>query len=352
MHLQGQHLQGQHILSVEQFSLADINTLFTTAEKLELVAKGVVTTKILDGAILANLFFEASTRTRMSFHSAFARLGGDICDTTGFSFSSISKGESLADTAQVISEYADVIVMRHPEQGAVADFAQHATVPVINGGDGPGEHPTQALLDLYTITRHFNQTNQPVDGATIALSGDLKHGRTVHSLAKLLARYQQITFHFIAPDSLQMPPAIIDWLAAKGHRVHCFPRPEQGLPDADVIYCTRIQKERFNAEQLDATPDESQLFSINQAIINRYAKPSAIILHPLPRDSRDGAFDLSTDLDADPRLQIFTQAANGIPVRMALFVHCLGLQDLVGHDFAPAPWAQSKSAHKKPAPQR
>lgn len=332
-------LQGQHVLSVEQFSVAQIRELFATAEKLEAVAKGNVTTRLLNGAILANLFFEASTRTRMSFHSAFARLGGDICDTTGFSFSSISKGESLSDTARVISEYADVIVMRHPEQGSVAAFAEYAEVPVINGGDGAGEHPTQALLDLYTIRREFHKTDKHVGGATIAMTGDLKNGRTVHSLAKLLALFDDITFNFVSPNALPMPPAIIENLQASGHQVNIFTNPAKGIRDADVIYCTRIQQERLGETQLG---DSHDLFSIDRQLIQANAKPQAIILHPLPRDSRQGAFDLTTDLDDDPRLKIFTQAANGIPVRMALFVHCLGLQAEVGSDFTPTTWAASK----------
>ncbi len=330
-------LQGQHVLSVEQFDLSQIHALFETAKKLEAVAQGKVTTKLLNGAILANLFFEASTRTRMSFHSAFARLGGDICDTTGFSFSSISKGESLSDTARVISAYADVIVMRHPEQGAVADFAQYAEVPVINGGDGPGEHPTQALLDLYTISSEFEKLGKKIEGSVIAMTGDLKHGRTVHSLSKLLSLYDNLTFHFVSPDALAMPASIIEKIQAAGHQVKIFTSAEKGIQQADVIYCTRIQQERLSD---DNSIDD--LFSINKALLEPNAKSDAIIMHPLPRDTREGAFDLTTDFDDDSRLKIFTQAANGIPVRMALFVHCLGLENEVGKDFQPSLWAKTK----------
>lgn len=331
-------LQGKHILSVDQFDLDQVNTLFDTAEKLEDVAKGKVSTNLLNGAILANMFFEASTRTRMSFHSAFARLGGDICDTTGFSFSSISKGESLEDTARVIAEYADVIVMRHPEQGSVAAFAEHSTVPVINGGDGPGEHPTQALLDLYTIRREFGKLGKDINGSTIAMTGDLKNGRTVHSLAKLVALFDNLTFHFVSPNELPMPASIIEKLQDMGHTVKVFTSPEKGVQNADVIYCTRIQLERFQ----DGKADLQSLFNIDAEVIKPNAKSDAIILHPLPRDTREGAFDLTTDLDDDPRLKIFTQAANGIPVRMALFVHCLGLENEVGKDFVPSKWAATK----------
>ena len=331
-------LQGKHVLSVEQFDLQQIQALFNTAEKLEDVAKGKVTTYLLRGATLANMFFEASTRTRMSFHSAFARLGGDICDTTGFSFSSISKGESLADTAQVISEYADIIVMRHPEKGAVANFAEYAKVPVINGGDGPGEHPTQALLDLYTICREFHKNDKKINGSTIAMTGDLKNGRTVHSLAKLLSLFSNITFHFISPNELPMPASIIETLQNTGHTVKIFTNPENGIQNADVIYCTRIQLERITEKESSL----ESLFNINKSIIEPNAKSDAIILHPLPRDTRKGAFDLNTDLDSDPRLKIFTQAANGIPIRMALFAHCLGVDSDVGNDFQTAKWVKSK----------
>ncbi len=332
-------LQGQHVLSIEQFSLEQVRALFATAEKLEAVAAGKVTTRLLNGAILANLFFEASTRTRMSFHSAFSRLGGDISDTTGFSFSSISKGESLADTARVIAEYADVIVMRHPEQGSVAAFAKHSKTPVINGGDGAGEHPTQALLDLYTIRREFHKTGKKVGGTTIAMTGDLKNGRTVHSLSKLLALFDNMTFHFVSPNALPMPASIIEKLQAAGHTVKIFTDPARGIQGADVIYCTRIQQERLGDSELS---EHGDLFAIDKALIEGSAKADAVILHPLPRDTRDGAYDLSTDLDDDARLKIFTQAANGIPVRMALFVHCLGLENEVGKDFQPSPWAKIK----------
>lgn len=331
-------LQGKHILSVDQFNLATLEHIFATADQLRGLAKGRERTSLLQGAILANLFFEASTRTRMSFHSAFARLGGDVCDTTGFTFSSISKGESLADTARVISEYADVIVMRHPEQGAVAEFAEHASVPVINGGDGPGEHPTQALLDIYTIFHQLNRRAQPINGMTIAMTGDLKHGRTVHSLAKLLCLYDNLTFHFVAPNELQMPSTIVKKIIDSGHQVKSFDNPVDGIVGADVIYATRIQKERFG----EGDKALSNLFNINKECVDQSAKADAIILHPLPRDSRPEAFDLAADLDNDSRLKIFEQVANGIPVRMALFVLALGLDKHINEEtFSAAPWQKN-----------
>ncbi len=333
-------LQGKHILSVDQFNLTSLEQIFAVADRLRNLAKGKQRTHLLQGAILANLFFEASTRTRMSFHSAFARLGGDVCDTTGFTFSSISKGESLADTARITSEYADVIVMRHPEQGAVAEFAQYSQVPVINGGDGPGEHPTQALLDIYTIFHELARDQRIINGSTIAMTGDLKHGRTVHSLAKLLCLYDNLTFHFVAPNALQLPDAILQRIKAAGHKVKLFNSPYDGLAGADIIYATRIQKERFLNES-DASNIDS-LFNIDKACIEQVAKPNAIILHPLPRDSRTDAFDLSSDLDNDPRLKIFQQAANGIPIRMALFTLALGLDNQIDDNaFTDAPWTKT-----------
>ena len=180
----------RHLLSVDQFSRESAEDLFRLADVMLPIARRQKVTRVLEGAVLGNLFFEASTRTRVSFGAAFCRLGGSVCDTTGFTFSSMAKGESIHDTSRVISGYADAIVVRHPDLGAVAEFARATNVPVVNGGDGPGEHPTQALLDLYTIQREFSRLGKRVDGAHIALVGDLKYGRTVHSLIKLLSLYK------------------------------------------------------------------------------------------------------------------------------------------------------------------
>jgi aspartate carbamoyltransferase catalytic subunit len=177
------------LLSVDQFSRDSVEDLFRLADVMQPIARRRKVTRVLEGAVLGNLFFEASTRTRVSFGAAFCRLGGSVCDTTGFTFSSMAKGESIYDTSRVMSGYVDAMVVRHPEQGSVAEFARATNVPVINGGDGPGEHPSQALLDLYTIQREFSRLGKRVDGAHIALVGDLKYGRTVHSLIKLLALY-------------------------------------------------------------------------------------------------------------------------------------------------------------------
>lgn len=326
-------LIGRSILSIDPFSRTELTYLHSVARKLEPVARRQVRCNVLNGAVLANLFFEASTRTRMSFHTAFSRLGGSVCDTTGFTFSSISKGESLADTARVIAGYADVIVMRHPEQGSVAKFAQGINIPVINAGDGAGEHPSQALLDYYTICSEFDRLGKQIDGMTITMVGDLKHGRTIHSLAKLLALFDRVTFHFAAPEALAAPPALLEMLRARGHQVKVFDNVAESIRATDVIYATRIQKERFDT---DERPEGySEQFRINRALIARNAPSDTIIMHPLPRDSREGAFDLATDLDDLPQLAIFRQADNGVTMRMAMFACVLGVERDIERYFTP-----------------
>lgn len=324
-------LTGRHILSIDSFTRSELTQLLAVARRLEPAARRQVRCNVLEGAMLANLFFEASTRTRMSFHTAFARLGGSVVDTTGFTFSSISKGESLEDTARVIAGYADVIVMRHPEQGSVAQFAAPINVPVINAGDGAGEHPSQALLDYCTISAEFGRLGKSIDGMTIAMAGDLKHGRTIHSLCKLLSLFDSISFRFIAPDNLRAPASLLQLLQERGHRVQECDSIADGLPNADVIYATRIQRERISGgEQMEGYGEQ---FRINAAAIRRYAAPEAIIMHPLPRDSREGAFDLSTDLDTLPQLAIFRQTDNGVTMRMALFASVLGVTENIENYF-------------------
>lgn len=327
-----------HLLSVDQFSRDSVEALLRLADIMQPIAHRLKSTRVLEGAVLANLFFEASTRTRLSFSSAFARLGGSVCDTTGFTFSSMAKGESIKDTSRVISGYADAIVVRHPEQGSVAEFAQSAIVPVINGGDGVGEHPSQALLDLYTIQREFALQEKPMDGAHIAFVGDLKYGRTVHSLGKLLALYKNLKFTLVSPPSLEMPHHIVEALALGGHSVEQTHDLKSGIKGADVIYATRIQKERFNQEELveGYTAD----FQINQALVSACCSPATLIMHPLPRDSRAGANDLSTDLDQDPRLAIFRQTDNGIPVRMAIFATLLGVENQIEQSMRDVAWGR------------
>jgi aspartate carbamoyltransferase catalytic subunit len=328
--------EGQpHLLSVDQFSRDSVDALFRVADIMQPIARRQKITRVLEGAVLANLFFEASTRTRVSFGAAFSRLGGSVCDTTGFTFSSMAKGESIYDTSRVISGYADALVVRHPEKGSVAEFVRATNIPVINAGDGPGEHPSQALLDLYTIQREFSRTGKIVDGSHIAMVGDLKYGRTVHSLAKLLSLYRGLKFTLISPESLEMPASILDHIARGDHVVEQTSDLHAGLRGADVVYATRIQKERFADESIEGyTPD----FQINQALVDSVCGPDTLIMHPLPRDGRPGANDLSTDLNHDSRLAIFRQTDNGIPVRMAIFAVLLGVERQVQHSMRDAAW--------------
>ena len=291
--------------------------------------------RVLEGAVLGNLFFEASTRTRVSFGSAFCRLGGSVCDTTGFTFSSMAKGESIYDTSRVMAGYVDALVVRHPEQGSVAEFARATNIPVINAGDGPGEHPSQALLDLYTIQREFSRLGKLVDGSHIALVGDLKYGRTVHSLSKLLALYKGIKLTLISPPGLEMPSYVAERLAKNDHVIEQTHDLNKGLAGADVVYATRIQKERFKDESFEGYTPE---FQINKATLDAACGPDTLVMHPLPRDGRPDANDLSTDLNHDSRLAIFRQTDNGIPVRMAIFAVLLGVDGQVQRSMRDATW--------------
>lgn len=323
------------LLSIDQFSRESAEALFQLADVMQPIAQRRKVSRVLEGAVLGNLFFEASTRTRVSFGAAFCRLGGSVCDTTGFTFSSMAKGESIYDTSRVLSGYVDALVVRHPDQGSVAEFARATNIPVINAGDGPGEHPTQALLDLYTIQREFSRLGKIVDGAHIALVGDLKYGRTVHSLSKLLALYRGMKFTLIAPASLEMPASILERMAINGNVVEQTSDLAKGLQGADVVYATRIQKERFGNETIEGYTPE---FQINQALVNAVCGKDTLIMHPLPRDSRPGANDLGADLIHDSRLAIFRQTDNGIPVRMAIFASLLGVADQVPHSLRDATW--------------
>ena len=266
----------------------------------------------LKNKILANLFFEASTRSRMSFASAFMMLGGQVNSTTGVTFSSISKGESLEDTIRVISDYCDVLVIRHPEIGAAKTAASVSKVPVINAGDGPGEHPTQALLDLYTIYKEKAQLNS----LTVTMVGDLKYGRTVHSLAKLLALYENINFIFAAPDAIQIPQKILDYIQEKGGTFQVTSDFKGAIKDADIIYTTRIQKERFNSPE-DAEKVEGS-YTINRALITEHCQSDVTIMHPLPRTT-----EIHPDVDTLPNAAYFRQAENGLYLRMGLFLETI-----------------------------
>ncbi|GAA5166158.1 aspartate carbamoyltransferase [Viridibacterium curvum] len=335
-----------HVLSVSQFNRDSLEALFRIAQLLEPVAQRRKVCPVLDGAVLGNLFFEPSTRTRLSFGAAFARLGGSICDTTGFTFSSMAKGESLADTARVVAGYFDILVLRHPDTGSVARFAQDIEVPVINGGDGAGEHPTQALLDIYTIEQEFRRLGKSIDGSCIALVGDLRHGRAVQSLFRLLQVFKGVHFKLVAPSALAMPAELIETASAAGHKVTQHSTLDTGLKGADVIYATRIQRERMTTEIMESYPER---FRIDKAVIRRVAQKDAVILHPLPRDSDPAANDLATDLDDDPRLAIFRQTDNGIAVRMAVFAVLLGVESQLSSAMRDARWRRPARIGKQDA---
>ncbi len=318
---------GSHILSVQQFQRDDIQRVFDVADRMEPYARRRLMTNVLDGAILGSMFFEPSTRTRVSFGCAFNLLGGEVRETTGFEMSAIAKGESLYDTARVLSGYSDVIVMRHPATGSVAEFAQASRVPVINGGDGANEHPSQALLDLYTINREVQGRGGQLDNLRIAMVGDLKFGRTVHSLCKLLSLYRGLSIYLISPSELKMPGDIVDELREAGHDVVESDVLEESITHVDIVYSTRIQEERFdNQEEADIYRGR---FRLNQQIYTRYCEPNTVIMHPLPRDSRASAQELADDLNDNPNLAIFRQTDNGVLVRMALFALILDVVDQV-----------------------
>lgn len=323
------------LLSVGQLTLESITELFHYADLLKPVASRRKICRVLEGAVLANLFFEASTRTRISFGAAFCRLGGAVCDTTGFTFSSMAKGESISDTSRVISGYVDAIVVRHPEKGAVAEFAKATNIPLINGGDGPGEHPSQALLDLYTIIKEFSRKGKNISGSHIAMVGDLKYGRTVHSLIQLLSLYKGIKFTLISPPSLKMPNYILESIGHSGNFIEQKSSLDNKLEGIDIVYATRIQTERFSPEETEGYNPDLQL---NKRFVDGYCKPDVIVMHPLPRDGRAEAYDLSTDLDSDPRLAIFRQADNGIPIRMALFSILMGVESKIEKNLRDAAW--------------
>lgn len=330
------NFKGQHLLSVKEINLDAIDDLFSIAYKMRPYANREKKTRVLEGAILGNLFFEPSTRTRVSFGTAFNLLGGEVRETTGLSTSALAKGESLYDTAQVLSGYSDIIAMRHPAPFSVKEFATGSRVPVINGGDGPNEHPTQALLDLFTIKSELERLNQSISDLSLTLLGDLKHGRTVHSLCHLLALYKDLKIQLVSPDALQLPSQYTDLLCQAGHQIEIGSNLEKGLSQANVIYQTRIQEERFTSQK------EANLFRgyfrLNKQIYADHCLPNAVIMHPLPRDSRLDANELDNDLNKEPGFAIFRQTDNGVLVRMALFACILGVENQLSQYEQPINW--------------
>uniref|UniRef100_A0A8C2RFB8 Dihydroorotase n=1 Tax=Capra hircus TaxID=9925 RepID=A0A8C2RFB8_CAPHI len=300
-------LVGQHILSVQQFTKDQMSHLFNVAHTLRMMVQKERSLDILKGKVMASMFYEVSTRTSSSFAAAMARLGGAVLSFSEAT-SSVQKGESLADSVQTMSCYADVVVLRHPQPGAVeVRPASHCRRPVINAGDGVGEHPTQALLDIFTIREELGTVN----GMTVRV----QHGRTVHSLACLLTQYR-VSLRYVAPPSLRMPPDVRAFVASRGTKQEEFESIEEALPDTDVLYMTRIQKERFGSTQeYEACFGQ---FILTPHIMTR-AKKKMVVMHPMPRVN-----EISVEVDSDPRAAYFRQAENGMYIRMALLATVLG----------------------------
>lgn len=301
----------QHIISASQFDRQAIERLFLIADQFGRAIPSVQ--QLLAGRIMGTLFYEPSTRTRLSFESAMLRLGGQVISTENArEVSSAVKGETLEDTIRIVEGYADVIVLRHYEEGAALRAASVSSVPIINAGDGPGEHPTQALLDLYTIQKELGS----IDGKKVALVGDLAYGRTVHSLARLLTLYRDVELYLVAPDVIPMHPTVLDELKEKGVRYYETNDLQSVAKQADVLYQTRIQKERFPDKQLYR--QVYGLYTITPELLEAM-KQHSIIMHPLPR-----AGEIDAAVDEDPRAAYFRQARHGVAIRMALLALCLG----------------------------
>ena len=331
---------GKHILSVSEFDRAAIERVFAVADQMEPYAQRKKATRVLEGAILGSMFFEPSTRTRVSFGCAFNLLGGEVRETTELKATSIAKGESFYDTARVLSGYSDVIVMRHQIEGSVAEFSEASRVPVINGGDGANEHPSQALLDLYTIRKELAAKNKSIDGLSISLIGDLRFGRAVHSLCKLLSLFKHIQFNLISPPELSLPDKYIAAMRDAGHNVNQSTELQPNISSADILYVTRTQEERFpNQEEANKYKG---LFRLNQAVYTQFCEPNTVIMHPLPRDSREAANELDNDLNENPNLAIFRQTDNGVTIRMALFALILDVVDQVDAHAKPVNWYTAK----------
>jgi aspartate carbamoyltransferase len=302
---------GQHILSVSQFARPDLEYIFAVAEEMRTMVERIGTFDLLKGKILANLFYEPSTRTSSSFTAAMERLGGSVIPISEVKYSSVAKGESLPDTIRTLEAYSDVIVLRHPETGSAATAARYARKPIINAGDGSGEHPTQALLDLFTIREELGR----LEGLTVTMLGDLKYGRTVHSLSRLLTLYGA-KLNFVSPEILRMPASIIEELSKSGLEQHEYNQLDPLLADTDVLYVTRVQKERF--EDLNVYESVKGAFVITPETL-KTAKSQMVLMHPLPRVG-----EISYDVDGDPRAAYFRQVEYGLYVRMALLAMVLG----------------------------
>lgn len=304
---------GSDILSAGQFDRSSIESVLGVARALLPYARKEKWGTQLEGKVLAALFYEPSTRTRLSFETAMTRLGGRVISAVGVQNSSLTKGETYYDTGRVINQFADVIAMRHAENGSVAKLAEGASVPVLNAGDGSNEHPTQALLDLFTI----QQIHGKIDGLTIAMVGDLKYGRTVHSLSQMLSHFG-VKLILVSPKELAMPHEYKQELMARGAQISETEDMIEALKTADVLYMTRIQQERFEDEkEYEKFRDR---YILTRELVEQYNK-KITIMHPLPR-----IWEITKDVDDCEGAHYFTQVQNGVAVRMALLCMVLGVE--------------------------
>lgn len=293
-------LYQRNIVTTKDLNSEDVELVMATAKRFKEKRHGTE----LQNKIIASCFFEPSTRTRLSFESSAIRLGGKVMGFGSDEGLSIQKGETLHDTMRVVSAYADLIVLRHALEGAAALAVQAASCPVINAGDGANQHPTQALLDLFTI----QECQQQIDGLSIALVGDLKYGRTIHSLTQLFALFD-VRLYLVSPEVLALPESVSDQLKRKGIRFSFHNDLKEVIPKVDILYFTRIQQERFSAAEYQLVKDQ---FILTSDMLAK-AKPNLKILHPLPRVN-----EIAHDVDTTPFAYYFQQAANGLPVRQAL----------------------------------
>lgn len=305
--------KGADILSAKQFNRGDIEAVLKMAKKMEPFASKKKWSDLLKEKLITSLFYEPSTRTRMSFETAATRLGAKVISVVGAQFSSLSKGETLYDTGRVIENYANAIVIRHSKDGAAEEIALGANIPVINAGDGINEHPTQALLDIYTIQKEAGK----IDGLTVAMVGDLKYGRTVHSLSLMLSHFG-VKLIFVSPAELKMPEHICRIL--KEHNIEYSETEDfaSSIKQAQVIYMTRVQEERFD-DKKEYEKLRGQYILTRELVEEK--NPRAIIMHPLPR-----IWEISRDTDDLPGAMYFKQTANGVSVRMALLALIFGKQ--------------------------
>ena len=300
------------VVTMDDLSNEEIMSILEDSVRLVPVAKGEVHLPLLEGKVLANMFYENSTRTRMSFETAMKRLGGAVLNFSSIG-TSVAKGETLFDTMQMVEGYADIAVIRHPRQGAAQYSADAIDIPILNAGDGAGNHPTQPMLDLFTIM----EAHGTIEGLNVVLVGDLRYGRTVHSLSHALIRFgAELTL--VSPEILMMPDEIVKDLRASGASISESTNLASAIPDADVIYMTRIQKERFPDE--DEYAKVAGIYMLGAKDMDD-AKDGMIVMHPLPRVS-----ELHPSLDSTVNARYFQQAFNGVPTRMALLCRSLGVE--------------------------